>query len=288
MKIRLFRTSRVAVGVAALALAAMSVPNAGAVTSTTPPATALDTSGAPYWQGWDIVRGVALTHAATPGGKIGGYVVDAWGGIHPFGGAPAKNPSHYHPGSATIHGIALQGDDAYGDTINASATPFAFPKGALLRDPSTGCDNTAQFGVPIHGISFDPTPVNGTQYNLNGAVVDAWGGIHVFCTPSQGYTLNTSGAPYWPNWQIVNGLAVLPGGTGGFTLDGYGAVHAWGNAHLATPPDSYWGPRAGVKAWNIARGVAIDGTATSGTGQQGNGVVVDGWGGMHPFTYTVG
>ena len=73
MKIRLFRTSRVAVGVAALALAAMAVPNAGAVTSTTPPATALDTSGAPYWQGGDIVRGVALTHAATPGGKIGGY-----------------------------------------------------------------------------------------------------------------------------------------------------------------------------------------------------------------------
>ncbi|MBV8950571.1 MAG: hypothetical protein JOZ99_06835 [Actinobacteria bacterium] len=296
MKIRLLRTSRLALGIAVLgvlAVGAPALPSAGAATTPSSPsgpaaASGVNVSGSPYWTGWDIVRGVALTHPTTPGAQPGGYVLDAWGGIHEFGGAPPMASSHYTPRSATSHNIGLEGDDAGGVTMNSSARTFVFPVGAsLTRQPSTACDDTSRFGIPTRAISFDPMPVvvnNVNQYQVNGAVMDAWGGIHPFCNSTE--TINTAGAPWWgnPAWQIAYGLAILPGGTGGFTLDGWGGVHAWGKAQLATPPDTYWGPRAGVKAWNIARGVAIDGTGSP--TQLGNGVVVDGWGGLHTFTYT--
>ncbi len=275
MKSRFFRSGRVAIACSALALVAMATPAASAApsSSSTTPATGVNMSGAPYWSGQDIVRGVALTHPKTPGTQPGGYVVDAWGAIHQFGGAPAMVSTHYTFGQKTTHSMALQGDDLAGVTMNSSAKTWVFPKGSTAPNVQP-CDNSSQFGVPTRGISYDPTA------NSQGVTVDAWGGIHPFCTTAQP---NTANAPYWPNWQIVYGVALLPGGIGGFTLDGWGGVHAWGKAQIVTPSDTYWGPRAGVKAWNIARGVAIDNTGT--TTQEGNGIVVDGWGGLHPFTY---
>jgi hypothetical protein len=37
----------------------------------------------------------------------GGYTVDAFGGIHPFGSAPAIAPSGYWPGWDIVTGIAM-------------------------------------------------------------------------------------------------------------------------------------------------------------------------------------
>jgi len=34
-----------------------------------------------YWSGWDIARSITLTSAA------GGYILDGFGGLHPFGTA---------------------------------------------------------------------------------------------------------------------------------------------------------------------------------------------------------
>src|SRR5207302_764176 len=45
-----------------------------------------------YWSGWAIARGVALV----PGTNTG-YVLDGWGGLHPFNGAPAVAPGAYWP-----------------------------------------------------------------------------------------------------------------------------------------------------------------------------------------------
>jgi len=49
---------------------------------------------ASYWPGWDIVRGVAL-RAADPMtcASFGGYTLDAWGGLHPFGINGKAGPS---------------------------------------------------------------------------------------------------------------------------------------------------------------------------------------------------
>jgi hypothetical protein len=48
-------------------------------------------------QGWDIARGVALI----PGSTTQGYVVDGWGGMHPFGGALPVTSLMYTPGGIT-------------------------------------------------------------------------------------------------------------------------------------------------------------------------------------------
>lgn len=83
----------------------------------------------------------------------------------------------------------------------------------------------------------------------------------------------TSGAPYWPGWDIARSLVILPSGTGGFVLDGWGALHGFGLGGHAAPA-----PPAGLpswRGWDIARGVAMR-TDTS-------GYVLDGWGGVHRF-----
>lgn len=55
------------------------------------------------WPGWDIARDVAIQ----PSGE-GGYVLDAWGGLHPFGlDGKAGPPTPYWPGRDVVRGAAL-------------------------------------------------------------------------------------------------------------------------------------------------------------------------------------
>ncbi|MCC7077608.1 MAG: VCBS repeat-containing protein [Acidimicrobiia bacterium] len=77
--------------------------------------------------------------------------------------------------------------------------------------------------------------------------------------------------PQWPNWNIARGVAAHPGG-GGYVLDGYGGIHAIGNAP-AVQNGGYW------KGWDITRGIALN---PDGAG----GYVLDGYGGLHRFGQT--
>jgi hypothetical protein len=71
---------------------------------------------------------------------------------------------------------------------------------------------------------------------------------------------------------------MLSDGTGGYVLDGYGALHAFAVGTSAMPPNimnaSYWA------GWAIARDVAL---APGSTAASVAGVTLDGWGGVHPF-----
>jgi hypothetical protein len=62
----------------------------------------LSTAGAPvgtaYWQNWNIARAVALSPTSTPS-NLQGWVLDGYGGTHPFGGAPSLSSVAYWPGS---------------------------------------------------------------------------------------------------------------------------------------------------------------------------------------------
>jgi hypothetical protein len=55
--------------------------------------------------------------------------------------------------------------------------------------------------------------------------VDGFGGIHAF-----GNAPAITPGGYWPNWDIVRGIAMASGGTGAYTLDGFGGIHAAGGA----------------------------------------------------------
>ncbi|HEX4579379.1 MAG TPA: C39 family peptidase [Candidatus Dormibacteraeota bacterium] len=99
-----------------------------------------------------------------------------------------------------------------------------------------------------------------------GVILDGWGGLHTF----GGAAVTTSGAPYWPGWDIARAVAVRADGTGGWTLDGYGGIHNWGAAApVATP--FYWG------GWDIVRDMVM--TSPDGS----HGYLLDGLGGIHAW-----
>jgi hypothetical protein len=73
-----------------------------------------------------------------------------------------------------------------------------------------------------------------------GYTVDGFGGIHPF-----GNAPAITPTGYWPNWDIVRGIAVASGGTGAYTLDGFGGVHPAGGAPSLSV-SGYW------PNWDIA------------------------------------
>ena len=114
------------------------------------------------------------------------------------------------------------------------------------------------------GVSSNAPIVAQAAGASGGVVLDGYGGLH----PFGGASINTSGAPYWPGWNIARAVAVKPDGSGGWMLDGFGGVHAFGNAvaPLAYP---YW------PNWDIARAIAY--------APNGMGYEMDGFGGVHPL-----
>lgn len=118
-----------------------------------------------------------------------------------------------------------------------------------------------------------------------GFVLDGWGGLHPFSvndgsdpasrSPERigGMPRDVRGASYWPGFDIARKVVIFPNGSGGYVLDGFGGVHAFGIGHPA-PPDpvatGYWPGR------DIAHDMAlIPGTRA--------GYVLDGQGGLHQF-----
>jgi Subtilase family len=214
----------------------------------------LTTTGS--WPGWSIVRGIAMA----PGGE-GGWVLDGWGGIHPFGATgemPATlSASGYWRGWDIARGLAIGpgGQGGYvvdgwggvhpvGDAPPVQATAY-WPGWDIAR-----------------GLALDACDLSGHS----GWVLDGWGGIHPF---GGAPALPVSG--YWRGWDIARGIATTCAGgqPGGWVLDGWGGLHPFGAAP-ALPITGYW------QGWDIARGLAV-------LPGGGGGEVVDGWGGFHPF-----
>ena len=221
---------------------------------------AIDTSGGPQWQYWDIARGVAMT----PAGR-GGYVLDGWGGVHRFGGNPGPDypygGSAYWPGWDIARGISTVVGGSGGYVLDGWGGVHAFGGTPAIADNShaywPGWDIARAIAVRPDGDS--------------GYVLDGWGGVHAF-----------GGAPpvddhshaYWPGWDIARGLVLDATGDGGWILDGWGGIHAFGAASL---PDWPSGGSAYWPGWDIARGITLM------PGSDSSGYVLDGWGGLHAF-----
>jgi hypothetical protein len=81
---------------------------------------------------------------------------------------------------------------------------------------------------------------------------------------------------YWTGWDIARKVAIFSDGTGGYVLDGWGGLHAFGigGPRPAAPVlSAYW------VSWDIIHDFSlIPGTHA--------GYVMDGFGGIHPFTST--
>jgi hypothetical protein len=73
-----------------------------------------------YWPGWDIATKITVIPGADEG-----YTVDGFGGIHPFGSAPAITPTGYWPNWDIVRGIAVAsgGTGVHSLTALAASTP---------------------------------------------------------------------------------------------------------------------------------------------------------------------
>ncbi len=203
-----------------------------------------------YWPGWDIARGVALNSSGE-----GGYVLDAYGALHPFGDAPAVGSGVYWPGWDIARGVVLRSDGVSGYVLDAWGGVHAF--GGAPQVQVTGYWPGWDIAVGIV-LRAD---------GQSGYVLDGWGGIHPFGVPGD-MPPAVSPTGYWPGWDIARAIVLGGNGVSGYVLDGWGGVHPFGGAPSVSQT-AYW------PGWDIARGLTLL--------PGGGGYVIDGFGAAHPF-----
>jgi len=182
-----------------------------------PPAVA----SASYWPGWDIVRGVATV----PGGSgsltaSGGLVLDGYGGIHPFGGAPPVRGGAYWPGFDIARAIALLPDASGGYELDGfgGVHPFAIGNAPMPREVTQ----------PAYGPGWDIARGITAYANGAGAVLDGYGGLH-------GFGITVNGSSFTPGSDIARGLASDWNSFWTTYTDTGGVIHTVDSAAGATP-----------------------------------------------------
>jgi spore germination protein YaaH len=232
-------------------------------------------NGTAYWAGWSIARAAeALPGATAP---QSGFVLDGYGGLHPFG-APGLNETsgsagHYWQGVDIARDFAFLPDgtggfvlDGYGGLhpfrVNGNTAPLAAQGAAYWA----GRDLAKKVVIFSDG--------------TGGYVLDAYGGVHPFGIngppPVSGAALVGSG--YWYGWNIARDIVLVPGdgNHAGYVLDGFGGMHPFhpstdGSTMPALLATTYWGGQDNARgAW------LLPGSATA-------GYTLDLSGGLHPF-----
>ncbi len=157
-----------------------------------------------YWQGCDIARGVVLAPWATASSPAG-YVLDGWGGIHPFGGAPAVGGNAYWPGWDIARGIVL-----LPDSTPTSVGGYTLDGWGGIH-PFGGAPTVGAYAY-WQGWDIARAMVMWTGAGTGapgGWTLDGWGGVHSF-----GSAPAVSAGGYWSGWDIARGLGASGQGSG--------------------------------------------------------------------------
>jgi len=233
-------------------------------------------SGSAYWWGWQIAR-VAHFQPGTNAPQSG-FVLDGWGGLHAYGAPGLSETSgalgHYWSGWDIARDFAFLPDGTGGFVLDGYGGLHAFRvNGATGPLQAVGNAYWPGWDIARKVVIF----ADGS----GGYTLDGWGGIHPFginrAAPVAASQIAQTG--YWPGWSIARDIVLVPGdgGHSGYTLDGWGGVHAFHvNGDGSTMPgpiavSGYW------RGWDIARGLWLL------PGSAGAGYTLDGWGGLHPF-----
>jgi hypothetical protein len=237
--------------------------NPGGLTPAPLPAT----RGGPYWNDWDIARGVALLPD-----ESGGYVLDGFGGLHTFastGSAPQPVVTGPYWGWDIARGVALLPNGTGGYVVDGHGGIHRFRvKGPNLPPPVTGTGWWPGQDI-VRGITLLP--------NGNGYVLDAYGGMHPFAVTGSGPMPPAVTGPYWLGYDIARGVEAT-GPHGGYVVDGFGVTHPWATAGATAPQAATGGPYWAT--WNIARGITGAGNGPGAV----RGYVLDGHGGLGAIT----
>jgi len=202
--------------------------------------------------GFNIARSMALVNHGS-----GGYILDGWGGIHPFGSAnPAFHQTAYWKGWDIARSIVVLPDGSGGYVFDGWGGAHPFSIGSNPVPPAlSGLPYWRGWDI-LRGVQLASA--------TSGYVLDGWGGVHNF----GGATAFTNG-PYFRGYDIARSIVLDQDNLGGYVLDGLGGVHAIGNARHV-PVSAYW-------SWDIARSLIVE------PGTTDQGWVLDGYGGLHPF-----
>ena len=216
-------------------------------------------AGAPYWPGWDIARDVALVANGN-----GGFVLDGFGGLHPFG-----RRGHAAPARPTGVPYWLGWDIARAVVFTGTARGYVLDGfGGVHRFGGAAPITTPLPYWPGVDVARDLVLRPGGQ---GGYLLDAQGGVFPFGIGGAPAPARPSGTPYW-GYPIARDMDLLSDGSGGWVLDGYAGIHRAGAPSVV--PDSpapYW------LGWDIARSLAL-------LPDRSGGFVLDGFGGLHPFS----
>jgi len=177
----------------------------------------------PYWNGWDIAKDFVITDWS----KGSGYVLDAWGGIHSFGGAPATSGGPYWQGKDLARKIVVRSDQKGGYVLDAwgGIHPFAIgnnpkPAGATGGSYWNGWDIA-------RAITLNPN-------NTGGYVLDGWGGIHTFAIGNSPKPPEAKGGPYWKGQDNARDLVITDWSKGsGFLLETQGNIFGFGGSSVS-------------------------------------------------------
>jgi hypothetical protein len=221
--------------------------------------------GGGYWPGWKIARAAVLLSDAS-----GGYTLDGFGGVHPFGAAPPAS------------GAAYFGWDIARDIVLLPGSTASHAAGYVLE----GWGGLHAFGgaPAVTGAAYWSGWDIAKRVKLlpdgsGGYVLDGWGALHPFAIGQNPMPRSFADTAYWPHWNIARDFDLMSNSTpttaAGFTLDGFGGVHAFGFSPAA--PVTVGGLWPG---WDIARSIRLNPTSTTATPF---GWTMEGWGGVRPF-----
>jgi uncharacterized protein YvpB len=229
----------------------------------------LDQARSPYWASLDIAR--ALTVRAD---GSGGWILDAWGGIHEFGAAPPISTPAYWAGWFIARAMVVTSRDADGQLDGRQGYLMdgrggLHPWGgapALAGAPYSGTDDVAR-GLEIHYAS-NGTPDGGWEMDRSGQVT-AFGAAP---------PLTIAGAPKSPVLQQLHAA-----GNGGYALAKWGSITTYGSL------SPYWGGYDDFGAWDILRDlVLIDPSNPSPSAQPVSGAAGGRLAGAVNLQYTIG
>lgn len=239
----------------------------------------LDQRGAPYWPNWDIARAL---QARADGS--GGWTLDGFGAIHSFGSAsPIPTPGYWSGWDiarafvVTSKDVAGLADGRQGYLLDGYGGVRAWGGAPPLPGARYTAGQDIWRGLEIH-YSIAGVPDGGWQMDRRGRVA-AFG-----AAPS----LPLTGLPTAPIFQQLHGSA-----SAGFVVPKYGVLTTYG---AGVNPD--WTNYADFGASDILRDIVLSNPLPGSNSQPVSapamaayqswanphgGVILDGFGGLHPF-----
>jgi uncharacterized delta-60 repeat protein len=196
---------------------------------------------------------------------VGGFVVDAFAGLHQWGGRVLPAAPTAIAGSTRARGLVTLPDHTGGYVLDANGSLKPFAVGPSAMPAAAVTPDTYGTADVARGVVLFP---NGQ----GGYVLDSAGGLHRFAVGTN--PLPAAARLTFYSANRARGLFLLPDGTSGYVLDANGTLHAFAVGDNSMPAVAYTPDTYGTA--DVARGAAVlPGGRT--------GYVLDNAGGLHRF-----